>query len=47
MSHIKNTKEYDEEFILPQGLLEDIPSAVLIDQSKDFEDDNCGDSSTL
>ena len=44
MSYIKNTKEYDEMFILPDGILEDLPKAEFIDESKDFEDDDCGDS---
>ena len=47
MSFIKNTKEYDDMFILPKGILEDLPSVVFEDQSKDFEDDDCGDSCKL
>ena len=47
MSFIKNTKEYDDMFILPEGILEDLPSVVFEDQSKDFEDDDCGDSCKL
>jgi len=47
MSFIKNTKEYDEQFILPDGFLEDLPKVKFIDQSKDFEDDDCGDSCKL
>ena len=47
MSFIKNTKEYDEMFILPDGILEDIHKSAYIDESKDFEDDDCGDSCKL
>ena len=48
MSYIKNTKEYfdkfEKQFLIPEGLLEDIPKVKFVDQSKDFEDDDCGDS---
>ena len=47
MSFIKNTKEYDDIFILPEGMLENLPSVAFEDQSKDFEDDDCGDSCKL
>tara|TARA_B100000700_G_C14268355_1_gene500266 strand:+ start:98 stop:283 length:186 start_codon:yes stop_codon:yes gene_type:complete len=47
MSFIKNTKEYDDIFILPEGVLENLPSVAFEDQSKDFEDDDCGDSCKL
>ncbi len=47
MSYIKNTKEYDEQFILPDSLLENVPKVKFVDQSKDFEDDDCGDSCKL
>ena len=47
MSFIKNTKEYDDIFILPEGVLENLPSVAFDDQSKDFEDDDCGDSCKL
>jgi hypothetical protein len=47
MSYIKHTKEYDDMFILPDGILEDVPKAKFIDESKDFEDDDCGDSCKL
>ena len=47
MSFIKNTKEYDDMFILPEGILEDLPSVVFEDQSKYFEDYDCGDSCKL
>tara|TARA_R110000765_G_scaffold166078_1_gene271041 strand:- start:472 stop:645 length:174 start_codon:yes stop_codon:yes gene_type:complete len=47
MSFIKNTKEYDEKFILPDSLLENVPKVEFVDQSKDFKDDDCGDSCTL
>ena len=47
MSYIKNTKEYDEIFILPDEILEDVPKVKFIDESKDFEDDDCGDSCKL
>jgi hypothetical protein len=48
MSYIKNTKEYydrfEKEFTIPEGFLEDMPKITFVDQSKDFEDDDCGDS---
>ena len=47
MSFIKNTKEYDDIFILPEGVLENLPSVAFDAQSKDFEDDDCGDSCKL
>ena len=47
MSFIKNTKDYDDIFILPEGVLENLPSVAFDDQSKDFEDDDCGDSCKL
>jgi hypothetical protein len=47
MSFIKNTKEYDDIFILPEGVLENLPSVEFEDQSKDFGDDDCGDSCKL
>ena len=36
-----------EEFILPENFLEDLPKVTFIDHSKDFEDDDCGDSCKL
>ena len=47
MSYIKNTKEYDEMFILADGIFDDVHKSAFIDESKDFEDDDCGDSCKL
>ena len=51
MSFIKNTKEYykmfEEDFMIPDSFLDELPETQFEDMSKDFEDDDCGDSCTL
>ena len=50
-AHVLYKKEYfdkfEKQFLIPEGLLEDIPKVKFVDQSKDFEDDDCGDSCKL
>ena len=51
MSFIKNTKEYykmfEEDFIMSDDFLDELPVTKFEDMSKDLEDDDCGDSCTL
>jgi len=38
---------FEEDFIIPDGFLDKLPKTKFKDISKDFEDDDCGDSCSL